>query len=140
MTTAVDTNVIVALWNEDDTLNVAARKALDAAQSRGELVIAAPVFSELLAFPARTEGLVDAFCRETGIAVDWDLKEAVWRLAGLAFQKYTARRRNQGSAGPRGILADFVIGAHADYNGFPLLTLDDRLYRASFPTLRLLRA
>ena len=36
---------------------------------------------------------------------------------------------------PRRILADFLIGAHALRNGFPLLTLDDRIYRAAFPGL-----
>lgn len=44
MTTAIDTNILVALWNEDDTLNTLARSALDAALGRGSLVIAAPVW------------------------------------------------------------------------------------------------
>ena len=29
--TAIDTNILVALWNEDDTLNTLARSALDMA-------------------------------------------------------------------------------------------------------------
>jgi len=45
------------------------------------------------------------------------------------------RRRKQRDAGARRILVDFVIGAHALANGCRLLTLDDRLYRSSFPTL-----
>jgi predicted nucleic acid-binding protein len=56
-------------------------------------------------------------------------------LAGRAFQAYAERRRKQRDAGARRILADFVIGAHASANGCRLLTLDDRLYRSSFPTL-----
>ncbi|HWQ69803.1 MAG TPA: hypothetical protein VN494_07605 [Patescibacteria group bacterium] len=51
MTTAIDSNVLIALWNEDDSLNTLARSALDAALGRGSLVIAAPVFAELLAAP-----------------------------------------------------------------------------------------
>jgi predicted nucleic-acid-binding protein len=47
MTTAIDTNILVALWNEDDFLNTLARSALDDAFGRGGLVIAAPVFAEL---------------------------------------------------------------------------------------------
>jgi len=39
MTTALDTNVIVALWDANDSLQVAARKALDAAWSQGTLVV-----------------------------------------------------------------------------------------------------
>jgi predicted nucleic acid-binding protein len=135
MTTAVDTNVLVALWNEDDALNTMARAALDAAFERGGLVIAAPVFAELLALPSRKEAFLDSFFRQTGISVDWDLHEAIWRAAGRAFQAYVARRRKQRELASRRILADFLIGAHALQNGFGLLTLDDRLYRAAFPRL-----
>ncbi len=57
--------------------------------------------------------LNDPFFRETGISIDWALDESVWRTADRAFQGYTARRRKQRDAGPRRILADFLIGAHA---------------------------
>jgi predicted nucleic acid-binding protein len=135
MTTAIDTNILVALWNEDDSLNTLARSALDDAFGRGGLVIAAPVFAELLAAPSRNEAFLDSFCKETGISVDWNLGEAVWRTAGRAFQLYVHRRRKQPGSGQRRILADFLIGAHAVENGFRLLTMDHRLYRAAFPHL-----
>lgn len=135
MTTAIDSNILIALWNEDDSLNTLARSALDAALGQGSLVIAAPVFAELLAAPSRNEAFLDSFCRETGISVDWNLNEAVWRTAGRAFQLHVARRRRQRVSGQRRILADFLIGAHAVQNGFRLLTLDHRLYRAAFPRL-----
>jgi predicted nucleic acid-binding protein len=135
MTTAIDANIVVALWNEDDALNTLARSALDAALGRGSLVIAAPVFAELLAAPSRDEAFLDSFCRETGISVDWSLDEVIWRTAGRAFQLYVARRRKQRGSGQRRILADFLIGAHAIQNGFRLLTMDHRLYRAAFPRL-----
>jgi predicted nucleic acid-binding protein len=135
MTTAIDTNILVALWNEDDSLNTLARSALDAALGRGSLVIAAPVFAELLAAPSRDEAFLDSFCRETGISVDWNLDEVIWRTAGRAFQLYVARWRKQRGSGQRRILADFLIGAHAIENGFRLLTMDHRLYRAAFPRL-----
>ncbi len=135
MTTAIDTNVLVALWNADDRLNTLARSALDAALEQGGLVISAPVFAELLAAPSRTEAFLDSFCEETGIFVEWELNEAVWRAAGRAFQIHARRRRNPRLAGPRRILADFVIGAHALQRGYRLLTLDDNLYRSAFPQL-----
>jgi predicted nucleic acid-binding protein len=137
MTTAVDTNILVALWNSEDSLNFAAQAALDAALNRGSLVISAPVFAELLAFPSRDEAFLDSFFRDTGIAVDWDLGESVWRVAGRAFQSYAARRRKQRDAGPRRILADFLVGAHAQVSGHVLLTLDASLYRTAFPRLRI---
>jgi hypothetical protein len=39
MSTAIDSNVLIALWNEDDTLNTQARSALDTALARGGLVM-----------------------------------------------------------------------------------------------------
>jgi len=138
MTTAIDTNVVVALWNDDDTLNSRARQGLEMALARGGLIIAPPVFAELLASPGRSEAFLDSFCGQTGISVDWDLNETIWRTAGRAFQTYAARRQKEGPSRPRRILADFVIGAHAAHNGFALLTLDDRLFRAAFPRLSLI--
>jgi predicted nucleic acid-binding protein len=137
MTTAIDTNVLISLWYKDDALNTLARSAMDAAIARGTLVISAPVFAELLAFPARTEAFVEYFLKEAGIAVDWDIEEQIWRAAGRAFQNYARRRRRQNDSSPRRILADFVIGAHALRRGYRLLTLDEGLYRAAFPRLLL---
>jgi predicted nucleic acid-binding protein len=135
MITAIDTNVVIALWDEDSALSLAAQNALETAFNRGTLVAAAPVFAELIAAPGRSEAFVDSFFEETGIGVDWELPEQIWRLAGRAFQAYAERRRKQRDSGSRRILADFVIGAHASANGCRLLTLDNRLYRSSFPTL-----
>lgn len=135
MTTAIDTNVIVALWNKDDIQNLAAQKALEETQERGGLVICGAVYAELLAAPGRTEAFVDGFCEETGIGVEWEFGGKVWRAAGVAFQNYAARRRKQKGVEPRRILADFLIGAHALVNGYKLLTLDGGMYRASFPRL-----
>jgi hypothetical protein len=91
--------------------------------------------AELIAAPGRSEAFVGSFFDETGIGVDWELPEQIWRLAGRAFQAYAERRRKQRDVGVRRILEDFIIGAHAVANGCRLLTLDDRLYRASFPML-----
>jgi hypothetical protein len=139
MTTSIDTNVIVALWDRDAGLNSAAQSALDAALAHGGLIVAAPVFAELMACPGRDQAFLDMFFQDAGIAVDWNLDEATWRAAGRAFQSYAARRRRHGEPGPRRILADFVIGAHAVQKGYRLLTLDDRVYRAAFPDLKIVR-
>jgi predicted nucleic acid-binding protein len=135
MTTALDSNVLVAFWDRDDTLNSLAASALNGASALGGLIISAPVYAELLASPGRTESFLDAFLAETAILVDWNLDEGVWRAAGRAFQAY-ARRRNKRDTGPRRILADFLIGAHALRRGYRLLTLDDHRYRAAFPRLQ----
>ncbi len=137
MTTAIDTNVIVALWANNPALSLAAETTLEAAFRRGSLVVAAPVFAELIAAPGRTEAFVSSLLEENGIVVDWNLNEPIWRLAGRAFQAYAERRRQQRDHGTRRILADFLIGAHAHIRGYRLLSLDERLYRAAFPTLKI---
>lgn len=137
MTTAIDTNVIVALWDKDPSLSSAAQSALDASFIRGNLVISAPVFAELLAAPGRTEAFLSTFLHDTGVSVDWTLDERVWRSAGRAFQWYAERRRRQRDPGVRRILADFLIGAHAQVRAYRLLTMDERLYEAAFPQLKM---
>jgi len=135
MTTAIDTNVIVALWDAKDTLHRTARAALDKAFNEGPLVISGAGYAELMGAPERNETFVDRFCEEAGIAVEWEIGEKAWRAAGTAFQSYAVRRRKQKGAEARRILADFVIGAHALVNGYKLLTLDAGVYQASFPRL-----
>lgn len=137
MTTAIDTNIIVALWDVHQATTSAARTALEAAFHRGNLIVAAPVFAELIAAPGRTEAFVSAFLEDAGIAVDWHLTEDIWRAAGQAFQSYAERRRKHSDSAARRILADFLIGAHAAAYGYRLLTTDVRLFRAAFPTLKI---
>jgi len=137
MTTALDANVIISLWDQDPRVSEPSRRALEIAFLRGGLVIAAPVFAELLAAPGRTESFLKKFLQETTIIVDWDLGEEVWRTAARAFQSYAERRRKQRDSGTRRILADFVIGAHAQVHGFRFLTRDERIYRAAFPQLKI---
>ncbi len=140
MTTAIDSNVIVALWNEDEAQNLAAKKVLAESQMRGRLVMCGAVYAELTAAPGRSEVFVDSFCEEAGIGVEWEIGEKVWRVAGSAFQSYAARRRKQKGAEARRILADFVIGAHALVNRYKLLTLDAGIYQTSFPKLAIVTA
>jgi predicted nucleic acid-binding protein len=135
MTTSVDTNVVVALWHPDDSLNTLAKAAMDSELMHGNLVISPPVLAELMASPKRTESFVDYFLSQAGITIDWTLDEHIWRTAGRAFQAYAAGRRRHAGAGPRRILADFLIGAHALRRGYRLLTLDAGIYQVAFPRL-----
>ena len=139
MTTAIDSNVLAALWNSNDALNASARAALKSALDQGGLVVAAPVYAELLASPDRDEAFIEYFFRKTGIIIDWDLDESIWKTAGLAFRDYAVRRRSHRGPGPRRILTDFLIGAHALRNGFPLLTMDFSLFQTAFPRLSIVK-
>ena len=135
MTTAADTNIFVALWNPDDSLNSLAQAGLREALQGGGLVMSAPVYAELLAAPGRDEDVIERFIHKTGIAVDWSIDERIWREAGRAYRNYVTVRRKQRETAPRRILADFVIGAHAMVRKHRLLTLDTKIYRSAFPSL-----
>lgn len=138
MTTSIDTNVIAALWNDQDPFNSAALKILERPQLHREFAIAGPVYSELMAGPLRTEEALDRFLFETKISVDWLLEEEIWREAGRAFRGYAQRRRRSDKSYPRRMLTDCLIGAHALVRGYGLLTLDQRLYAAAFPRLKII--
>jgi predicted nucleic acid-binding protein len=135
VTSAVDSNVVIALLSEDDSLNSEAEKALERGLARGDLIICGPVYVEVSAFPGRLEGRVDDFLSRTGIDVDWDLEEKVWREAARASQAYAARREVPRKL-PRRVAADFIIGAHALVRKYPLLTMDRRGFRTAFPNLQ----
>ena len=137
MTTAIDTNVVTALWNNDDALNLRAQAALDVVFGRGRLVVSGVVYAELLAATGRTEEFVDRFLHAAAIDVEWEINERLLRAAGLAFKGYAERRRKQTGTEPRRILADFLVGAHAMLNNYRLLTLDTGMYRTAFPRLEL---
>ncbi len=136
MTTAIDSNVLVAFWNEDDALNLEASKALEGAAEAGELVISPPVYVEIRSLRDRDEAKIEYFLEKSGIRVDWRLEERIWRVAAQASHEYMKRRKDI-VLSPRRITADFVIGAHAMVRDYPLLTLDRRTFRAAFPSLKM---
>jgi predicted nucleic acid-binding protein len=108
---------------------------LDEALEFGGLIVSAPVYAELLAWPSQTEAMVDEFISRTGIQVEWRIPEEVWRVAGKAYRAHAIRRRASYGGESRRILADFVIGAHALAGGYSLLTRDGEFYKRNFPAL-----
>ena len=135
MTTSIDSNVIIALWWDSHSANRMAARMLNEAQKRGNLIMAAPVYAELIADPRRSEGELDEFALETGISIDWKIDENIWREAGRAYRSYAMRRVCSGGNPPRRILADFIIGAHAMIRGYSLLTLNKIDLATAFPKL-----
>jgi predicted nucleic acid-binding protein len=135
MKTAIDTNVISALWSAEP-LSPLVSEALDTAAGAGGLVICAPVYAELLAHPRSSVAFVDAFLDDTGIAIDFDLGEPVWREVSVRFAKYAARRRASRGGSAKRLLVDFIVGAHALIRTDRLLTLDASRYAKDFPELK----
>ena len=134
MRTAIDTNVISALWSgEPASQGMAA--LLGSAKNRGGLVICAPVYVELLAYPRATRTLLEQFLATTQIVTDFLLDEAVWQEAGAAYAAYAQRRRDSKAGSSKRLLVDFIVGAHAILKADRLLTLDAARYQVAFPKL-----
>jgi hypothetical protein len=136
MRTALDTNVISALWSSEPVASQVAAE-LAQAHAQGGLVICAPVYVELLAHPAATQNFVDTFLADTHITIDFALEEAVWRQTAKAFAGYARRRRRSGGGTAKRLLADFVVAAHALLRADRLMTLDATRYKQDFPDLHM---
>src|SRR5271154_3538970 len=104
MRTAIDTNVVSALWS-DEPLAAQVSRVLGDARSEGGLVVSGVVYAELLAHPKVTEEFVDQFLAATGIEVDFNFGEDVWRVAARRFSQYAVRRRASRGGSSRRLLA-----------------------------------
>ena len=133
--TAIDTNVLLDIVEDDDGRARSALAALDAAAKTGALIVSPAVYAELRAHPGWSEVDVDRYLSSFGIRVDWQPEESVWRTAGNVFAAYALRRRRAGAGAPRRLIADFLIGAHAQARG-GLITRDGAFFARTFPKLR----
>jgi predicted nucleic acid-binding protein len=110
---------------------------LDQARLLGKLVICAPVYAELCAYPGAAKAFVLRFLNETGILVDFQITEAVWQETATRFGDDANRRRKSGGGTPKRMLVDFLVGAHALIMADRFLTLDQNRYMKDFPELNL---
>lgn len=113
------------------------QSALEKARANGTLVASPAVYTELVA--GRTLEIVDTFFSDKSIEVDWRLGKDVWREAGVRYARYArTRMRGPEDSGPRRILADFLIGAHALKMADALLTADAGIFSTYFPELEII--
>ena len=136
MRTALDSNVLSALWSGEPLASRMASQLAEA-HAQGGLVVSAPVYAELLAHPSASQHFVDQFLGETGISLDFDLDETIWRLSARSFSNYARRRRRSRGGSPKRLLVDFIVAAHAMLHADRLMTLDAERYKRDFPDLKL---
>ena len=130
----LDTNIILSALNLYDSNHGRARALLGQWGALEALVISPVVYSELCASPDLAG--IRVFLGKAQIEVLWEMPEVVWQQAGDALGQYAIQRR--GEQLPRRIVADFLIGAHAQHHQLSLMSFDDTVYRAIFPGLKLI--
>ena len=136
MRTAIDTNILSAIWsNEPATASIV--QLLGEARRNGALILSPVVFAELHAYPGATSAFLSSFIADTGITADFHLEKATWEEAGIRFARYAIRRRQSLGSAPRRLIADFLVGAHALLQADQLFTLDSKVYQQDFPELAL---
>jgi predicted nucleic acid-binding protein len=130
MITAVDTNILLDILVPNEQFYEVSADALQGAAGEGSLVISDIVYAELC-IHFQTQRECDAFLEGNEIRVQALAREAHF-LASRAWRTY----RQQGGKRTR-ILADFLIGAHAQKQATRLLSRDRGFYRKLFPSLDL---
>jgi hypothetical protein len=131
MITAIDTNILLDILAPNEEFCDASARALEDAATSGGLVICDLVYAELCIHFA-TQRECDDFLDASEIRVEPLSREAHF-LASRAWRMY----RKQGGRRTR-ILADFLIGAHAQTRATRLLSRDRGFYRRLFPSLILI--
>jgi hypothetical protein len=132
--TAIDSNVISAVWSDEEASDFIL-KQLAESQQIGVIVISPIAFGELLAHPRISSTSARSLLNERNIRIDFELSESVWIEAGMRYAQYAARRRKAIGESPKRMLPDFVVGAHALLQADRLMTFDAQRYRTYFPEL-----
>ena len=131
MLTAVDSSVLLDVITDSDLYAERSEQTLRRASTEGGLIICECVLAEIRpAFTSTKEA--QEFLK------DWQLNfmpssQESALLAGEIFATYLARRRD-----PSRIIADFLIGAHAQIQADRLLARDRGYLRDYFSHLKLL--
>jgi predicted nucleic acid-binding protein len=127
MTTAIDTNILLDLLIPNEAFYNASAAALEASAA-GLMVVCDLVYAEL-SVHFETQDECDEFLESNEIRVE-PLTRRAHFLAGRAWRIY----RRSGGKRSR-IIADFLIGAHAQEQATRLLSRDRGFYRELFPSL-----
>ena len=136
MITAVDTNVLLDVLLPDPLHGSRSLSLLQQASEEGALIVCDIVYAELAAF-FQEQRLLQSTLHKFGISLK-PFNETTLYRTGQQWKAYRqGRKKSRGKVPPR-VLADFLIGAHAQVQSDRLLTRDRGFYRTYFDLLPIL--
>ncbi len=126
----VDSNVLIDVIEKDAVWQDWSSAKIEQSSMADAVIINHIILAEA----APRSGPLDQFLNSLDammISIQAFSDEAAY-IAGIAFQNYRKRRDK---AAPSAILADFLIGGHAQVLGATILTRDSRFYKSYFPSV-----
>jgi predicted nucleic acid-binding protein len=131
MTSFLDTNVLIALLNQNEQHHAWSLNQFQARKSNGPVIISDIVYCEF-SIGMATQAHVDAAISNFGLERLRGSDAALFR-AGVAFKLYKSRNGSKTN-----VLPDFLIGAIAEVAGAPLVTINRKDYVGYFPAVQLI--